>query len=156
MTIARITIDERAISIVHAEQTRSPTGIRRFTRFSEGNHIIGGIQLMRICVGRFVTGLAILALAAPIWARPRTESTPLDLAPPAGWAGTQLKPGSYQLQAVQDQNQIKVVRDGKVVAQVPCQWIQLPKKAEFSEVIMTKNQITQIDFGGKTAAVQVK
>lgn len=42
---------------------------------------------------------------------------------------------------------------GKVIAQVPCQWTQLSQKAVSSEVDVDNGQVTQVKFGGKTAAV---
>jgi hypothetical protein len=110
---------------------------------------------MRLHFGHFTAGLAILALAAPVFARPRTESIPFDLTQPATIAGTELKAGSYQIRAVENESKLDVLHDGKVVAQVPCHWIQLPNKALNSEVVFNERQITEVDFGGKTEAIQI-
>ena len=71
-------------------------------------------------------------------------------------AGTQLSPGDYEIKVKDGATQASVVQDGKVVAQVPCQWIQLSKKPVNSQVISSNNQITEVDFSGKTEAVQFR
>jgi len=96
--------------------------------------------------------LAVLALSAPIWAR--TKSVDLHLTDPSTIGTTQLQPGEYQLKADEGASQVTVVRHGKVVAQVPCHWVQLQTKPNQSQVLFTSNQITEVDFGGDTQAAQ--
>jgi hypothetical protein len=96
--------------------------------------------------------LAVLALSAPAWAR--TKSVDLHLTENSTIGSTQLQPGEYQLKAEEGTSQISIVRHGKVVAEVPCHWIQLPHKPEQSQVLFTSNQITEVDFGGDTQAAQ--
>jgi hypothetical protein len=69
---------------------------------------------------------------------------------------TQLKPGSYEIKAEEGQSQLQVLSQGKVVADVPCHWTQLPAKAAASEVEVDNNNVTSIEFGGKTAAIAFK
>jgi hypothetical protein len=107
---------------------------------------------MFIRAKHLVTGVAAIFLAFPVWAH--TETTTVGISNPTAIAGTQLAPGEYEVKVQDAANQVSVIRDGKVVAEVPCHWIQLPKKADSSEIILTKNQITQIDFRGKTEAIQ--
>ncbi|MGH9772527.1 MAG: hypothetical protein ACRD4Q_12655 [Candidatus Acidiferrales bacterium] len=105
----------------------------------------------------YLGGLAILLLALPGWARPsRTDTAQWDILQSATIGNTQLKPGNYQLKAQETANTLDVVRDGKVVAQAPCHWIQLPKKAQDTEVVMNKNQVVQVQFEGKTEAIQLQ
>lgn len=67
-----------------------------------------------------------------------------------------MKPGDYELKVQNNARDLSVSREGKVVAQVPVHWIQLPKKPNATEVDLTKNQVTEVDFAGTTQAVQVR
>ena len=62
--------------------------------------------------------------------------------------------GNYQLRAEEGQSNLEIIHDGKVVATVPCSWMQLPSKAEYSEVQSNANQVTQVQFSGRTEAIQ--
>ena len=48
---------------------------------------------------------------------------------------------------------MQIMSHGKMVAEVPAHWIQLPSKAAASQVEMDSNKVTSIEFGGKTAAL---
>jgi hypothetical protein len=109
---------------------------------------------MRIRAKHLITGLGVLCLTLPVWAH--TDSTELEITQPTVIADTQLSPGDYEIRVKDGATQASVVQDGKVVAEVPCQWIQLPKKPVNSQVISSNNQITEVDFGGKTEAVQFR
>lgn len=111
---------------------------------------------MRINVKQCLGALTVLFLALPIWAGTQTsrrDTATLDVEQPTMIGTTQLKPGDYQLQARENENTLQVLHDGKVIAQVPCHWMELPKKAENSEVITMKNQVTQVEFSGRTEAI---
>jgi hypothetical protein len=104
---------------------------------------------------RFLQGfaiLAVLALSAPVWAR--TKSVDLHLTDTTTIGTTKLQPGEYQLKVEEGGNQVTVVRRGKIVAEVPCHWVQLQSKPSQSQVLFTSNQITEVDFGGDTQAAQ--
>ncbi len=96
--------------------------------------------------------LAVLALSAPVWAR--TKSVDLRVTDTSTIGSTQLQPGEYQLKAEEGANQVTILHHGKVVAEVPCHWVQLQSKANQSQVLFTSNQITEVDFGGDTQAAQ--
>lgn len=114
---------------------------------------------MRLSAKQYLGALAILFLAIPIWARPDSTRTYT-----ANWSAsqvttighTQIKPGDYQLEAHENQNTLDIMRNGKVVAQVPCHWTQLPMKAPNTEVDLNNNQIVRVEFAGNTEAVQVQ
>lgn len=109
---------------------------------------------MRIRVKYILAGLGVVLLTLPVWAR--TESAELEVTEATEIAGTQLRPGEYEIKVKDGAAQVSVVRDGKTVAQVPCQWIQLPNKAANSQVITSNNKVTEVDFGGKTEALQFR
>jgi hypothetical protein len=111
---------------------------------------------MRWSVKQLFGGLAILVFALAVWARPdKTYTAEWDNSQATMIGNTQIEPGTYQIQAHENQNTLDIVRNGKVVAQTPCHWIQLPKKAQDTEVDTNGNQIVQIEFSGKTEAIRV-
>jgi hypothetical protein len=96
-----------------------------------------------------------LLLAMPLWAA-HSNTISWSVSHPTTIGGTEVKPGQYTIQVDDGGSQLEVLSRGKVVAQVPCQWTQLPQKAEASEVDIDGNQVTQIKIGGKTSAVSFK
>lgn len=114
---------------------------------------------MRISVRTFLGGVAVVLLAVPIWARPssgRMDTAQWDPGQQSKIANMDFGPGSYELRVREMSNQVDVMRDGKVVAQVPCHWVELPKKSNSTEVMETNNQVTQVQFAGRTEAVQFR
>jgi hypothetical protein len=109
---------------------------------------------MRLKATQLLATLILLTLAAPVWARTHSATAISDGTTTVG--GTQLKAGDYQLKIEDNGTQLQVLQNGKVVAQVPVQWIQLPKKATDSAVVLDNNQIIEVDFGGNTQAVQIQ
>jgi hypothetical protein len=97
---------------------------------------------------------AVAALSLPVMARP--ESATMVISNPTQIGTTQLEPGTYEIRASEGQDHVTVLKNGKTVADVPVQWIQLEKKAANSEVVTSENRVTEIDFGGKTGAAQIK
>ncbi len=101
---------------------------------------------------------AMLVLTAPVWAASTSshkDSTSIDFGRATTIGNKQLQPGRYTFEANEDQTQLNVLENGKVIATVPCHWVQLQKKANNSEVLSNKNQVNEIRFGGRTEAVQV-
>jgi hypothetical protein len=108
---------------------------------------------MRLRVNHYLTGLAAAAmLTAPVWAG--TKSIDLDVDHNVTIAGTQLAPGDYKISVPEGATQANVMQNGNVIATVPCQWIQLPQKASYSQVQFNQDKVTEVDFSGKTEAVQ--
>lgn len=106
---------------------------------------------------RLLGGLAIIFLAMPLWGRP--NATHVDKIPwtpdhAAKIGNKDFDPGSYQLQARESENQVDVLKDGKVVAQVPCHWVQLPKKADETEIVSNDDNVIQVQFKGRPEAIQ--
>jgi hypothetical protein len=111
---------------------------------------------MRIHAKRFLTALSLTAfMALPVWAH--TDSAQLTVTNPTAIAGRQLKPGTYKLEVQPDQSQLKIINSysDKTVAEVPCHWITLKSAPNNTEVLLNKDTVTQINFGGKTQAVKV-
>lgn len=108
---------------------------------------------MRLKSIQLLAALTLLTLAAPVWAHTRTATAYVIDTTTIG--GTQLKPGEYQLKVEDSATQLQIMQNGKVVAVVPVQWIQLPNKPAETTVVMDSNKITEVDFDGNTQAVQI-
>ncbi|HUJ33392.1 MAG TPA: hypothetical protein VLY23_19070 [Candidatus Acidoferrum sp.] len=111
---------------------------------------------MQIHARHYWIAVAVLfMLAVPVWAH--TDTAQLSVTQPATIGATQLKPGNYRLEIKNNDTQLKVVDTDtdRTVAEVPCRWIQLNTKPDQTEVVLTHNKVTEIDFGGSTQAIKV-
>ncbi len=102
--------------------------------------------------------VATVILTAPVWAASASshkDSAAFDAAQATTIGNTQLQPGHYTLEAREDQSQLNVLKNGKVIASVPCHWVQLQKKPSASEILSNNNQVNEVRFGGRTEAAQV-
>lgn len=102
--------------------------------------------------------VATLILTAPAWAgsaASHKDSTGFDVSQVTTIGNTQLQPGHYTFEANEAESQLNVLKDGKVIATVPCHWVQLQKKADNSEILTNGNQVNEIRFGGRTQAADV-
>jgi hypothetical protein len=97
-------------------------------------------------------GAALFTMALPVWAH--TDAVRYVAVQPAMVEGHKLAPGTYTLDASDTTNQVEVKKNGNVIATVPCKWIQLPQKANHSEVLSDKARLTELKFAGKTEAVR--
>lgn len=111
---------------------------------------------MRIRGKHCLTALSLLAFCAlPVWAH--TDSAQLTVLDATTIAGQQLKPGNYKLEVQPDQTQMKIVdtNTSKTVAEVPIHWIHVDKAPSSNQVILDHNNVTEVEFSGKTQAVRV-
>ncbi len=99
--------------------------------------------------------IAMLGLSLPMWAG--TDSAQLVIDHTVTIGTQKLEPGTYNLKAKDGDKQINVVRtdNGKTVASVPCEWVQLAQKARQTEVLFNADRVIEIDFSGKTEAVAI-
>jgi hypothetical protein len=102
---------------------------------------------------KYLVVFAFSLITLPVWAA-HTDSLSWNPVQSMTIGTTQVMPGNYQLRAEEGQSNLEVIHDGKVVATVPCSWMQLPSKAEYSEVQSNANQVTQVQFSGRTEAIQ--
>jgi len=105
---------------------------------------------MKVSWRQVLGGLALFAMALPVWAK--TDTIQYTATQPTMIEGHKLAPGNYTLNASDTTNKVLVQRNGRTVATVPCKWIQLPQKADRSEVLSSSSKLTQIRFAGKTKA----
>lgn len=111
---------------------------------------------MSIRTKGYLAVVAMFGLSLPLWAR--TNSVPLEVDHTLTIGNQQLTPGQYNLKANDGDTQLRIVRngDGKTVATVPVQWIDLSQKARQSEVLLREDRIVQIEFDGKTKAIEIR
>lgn len=102
---------------------------------------------------RFITALIATGMALPIWvtAAADTIHKTVHIGAAATVAGKALQEGDYDL--VVSGTQAKFASKGKVVAEVPCTWKTLPAKAEHDMVMIDAGAVTEIEFQGKTQAI---
>jgi hypothetical protein len=102
---------------------------------------------------RFITALVATSLALPLWVTAASDSLHkmIHLGGTVTVAGKTLQEGDYDL--VVSGNQAKFVSKGKVVAEVPCTWKTLPAKADHDEVLIDAGAVSEIEFQGKTQAI---
>ena len=112
---------------------------------------------MKLHARHFLGVLIVVALSMPLWAHSsvRTDSTPYDPMSAVMVGKTSLQPGHYRLKAKEGQSQLNILHDGKVIATVPCHWVQLPSKASNSEIFSDKHQVTRVEFRGREEALKV-
>jgi len=102
-----------------------------------------------------LASFGLLLAALPVSAA-HTYTTTWSVTQPTTIGDSEIKPGTYEIRAEEGQTKLQIVGHGKVVAEVPCHWIQLPSKAAASEVEVDSNKVTSVQFGGKTAALDFK
>lgn len=111
---------------------------------------------MRIRAKHCLTALSLMAFCAlPVWAH--TDSARLAVLNTTTIGGQQLKPGTYKLEVQPNQTQMKVVdtKSNRTVAEVPVHWIHVDKAPSSSQVILNQNNVSEVDFSGKTEAVRI-
>ncbi|MGC1684668.1 MAG: hypothetical protein WA734_03540 [Candidatus Acidiferrales bacterium] len=101
-----------------------------------------------------ISAIAVLALAATSWAAHR-DSTQWTVTDTSTIGPSTIRPGEYQIRAEEGANQLEVVKEGTVVATVPCHWIHLDQKPESTEVMTTSNAVNEVQFAGRTEAIKI-
>jgi hypothetical protein len=93
-----------------------------------------------------------LTLALPMWAKPLKKS--IELFSPARVGNTALLAGQYEL-VVDDKTAIATFeKNNKVVAEIPYQLIRIAKASTDAMVFDKKGELTEIDFSGKSQAIE--
>jgi len=101
---------------------------------------------------RLITAVVAIGMALPIWvtAADSIHKT-VHIGSNATVAGKTLTEGDYDLMV--NGNQAKFTSKGKVVAEVPCTWKTLPSKADHDIVMIDGGALTEVQFQGKTQAI---
>lgn len=102
---------------------------------------------------QFLAILGVLAFSVPVFAR--SMSQPLELNQPAMIGTTTLQPGYYEFKADPNSNQIRVVRDGKLIATVEGKTVTLHEKPSYGSVVMNGHRIHEVQFAGRIEAIEI-
>jgi hypothetical protein len=93
-----------------------------------------------------------LTLALPVWAKPLKKS--IELYSPARLGNKALLAGQYEL-IVDDKTAMATFeKNNKVVAEIPYQLIRVAKASTDALVFDEKGELTEIDFSGKSQAIE--
>ena len=97
---------------------------------------------------KFILGAsALIGLAMPLWAHTDEMTLHLDKATLVG--KTQLAAGDYQVKADESKKDLKVIKDGTVVADVPGHWVNLSTKPENDQSLIEGDRVSQFEFEGQ-------
>lgn len=107
---------------------------------------------MRLRVSLLVSLACLFAMASPALAK--TLSTHIQLNHETKLLNLELKPGHYRLIANTTNDQVKVMRNYKLVGRVKGRWVRLKRKSFYSEILMTHHDIQEVRFAGKKRAVK--
>jgi hypothetical protein len=107
---------------------------------------------MRLGTKHVLVSLTILTVVMPVLARTHKDSWTLNM--PVTIGGTQVKAGTYQLNADDTKKELTILQNGKVVGTIPGQWVKLPKKADYTQIQTEAGKATQVEFGGSDQAFQ--
>lgn len=94
-------------------------------------------------------------VSIPSWSKSNAKdrmTTNIKIDSTINISNKQLVPGRYKIFV--EGNEAKFERDGKVVAEAPCQVKTLPEKAKFDEIKTDHDRLTEIDLSGKTQSIQ--
>jgi hypothetical protein len=119
------------------------------------SHTKGDYGQMRLNCKQCLGGFAMFLFALPVWAG-HIDSFAWRVDKAATIGTTQIKPGVYDIRAEEGQTTLQVYHGKALVAEVPCHWIQLPAKAASSTVELDDDKVSEVEFGGRTAAVDFK
>jgi len=101
-----------------------------------------------------LVAFAFSLAALPVLAA-HTYSTGWSPTKPMSIGTTQIQPGQYDLKAEEGKSELQVVHNGKVIATVPFHWTTLPTKQHDSQVGTDGDKVTDVEFAGTTAAIQI-
>jgi hypothetical protein len=120
----------------------------------------GRNTMSRRIFAQFMALLAVMAMSLPVLAAPRaskdsapTLKTTLIISDPVTFAGTQLKPGNYDI--VARDSKVTVSRDGQKIAEADAEWRDEQRAPHSSSIVLDGNQVKEVHFGGKTKYIVV-
>jgi hypothetical protein len=112
-------------------------------------------MMSRRIFAQFIALLAVVVLSFPLLAAPKpskdsaaTLKTSLIIADRVTFAGTQLKPGNYEV--VARESKITVSRDGQKIAEAGAEWRDEMHAPRSSSIVLDGNQVKEVHFAGKT------
>lgn len=113
-----------------------------------------GAPHLRFSGAAFLAAIAFSLVSLPVSAA-RSDSMSWKLHGITMIGTAQVNPGNYLFRAKEGQPELQILQDGKVIANVPCSWTRLAKKAPESQIIIINSQMTQVQFSGRKDAIQL-
>lgn len=118
---------------------------------------------MKLSLHSKVATLVLLLFAAmSVFAGTDNHKGGLSLSAPAQVGGTQLEAGDYAVKwdGAGPAVQLNIIRNGKVVATVPAQVVNLDKKSAYTQADIStgangERTVTRLQFEGQTLALQI-
>jgi hypothetical protein len=107
---------------------------------------------MKVRVYPALVAALMLSLTLPMWAKRLTAE--IDLDKPARLGTVQLAPGHYQLVADEQTGVVRVLRNGRTVAEVKGEWFKMDRKPSYTETLMTQDTIQEIHFAGRLQGIR--
>ena len=117
------------------------------------NQFKSGIGRLHLNSGIYLATFAFSLITLPVWAA-HSDSFSWEIHESTAIGNFQVEPGNYLLRAEEGQSELQIIKDGKVIAKVPCRWTHLANKASSSEVKTLDNEIIQLQFAGRRQAIQ--
>jgi len=115
--------------------------------------IKSGSASLRFSREKCFAALVFLLISLPARAA-HSDSMSWELYETTTIGSAQVKPGNYLFRAGEGQSELQILQDGKVIAKVPCSWTHLMRKAPESEIQILNNQMIQVQFAGRSEAIQ--
>src|ERR1017187_4774585 len=96
--------------------------------------------------------LILSSITLPICAA-RTDSASWTPTQPMTIGNTEVEPGTYQLRADEEWNEVDIMQGGKVIAEVPCYWRLLPKKPGETNIKTESDLVTEVQFRNRPESI---
>jgi len=107
---------------------------------------------MHLNTKKYIAIFAFVVITVPI-CEAHTDSASWETTQPMTIGTVQVKPGSYQLKAYEDEDQLQVIQDGKVITSTVCYWEALPSRAASTEIKVDSNRVIKVQFKGRSEAI---
>jgi hypothetical protein len=107
-----------------------------------------GLALAVVCAFVMLGSLSVRADAGS-----GVISSTLAVLSPVKLGGTDVKPGTYTINA--DDSKVTLVANGKTIATANVQWKDAPQKSKSTNLISESGAIKEIHFNGKTRYVEI-
>jgi hypothetical protein len=117
------------------------------------NKIKSGAVSLHFSWGKYIAAFTLSLISLPVWAA-HLDSMSWELHETTTIGSAQVEPGNYLFRAEEGQSELQIIQDGKVIAKVPCGWTHLMKKATESEIQILNHQMIQVQFAGRSEAIQ--
>lgn len=107
---------------------------------------------MRLNYKKYLVIFAFSLITVPVCSA-HTDSASWEPTQPITIGTAQVKPGNYRLRADEDLGDLQIMQGGKMIAAIPCYWIDIPKKPAETKIEVNNNRVTEVQFKGRPVAI---